>query len=102
MGRRCELIFDPFDLADIEVRFERRSMGRATPVHIGRRTHPRARPEAAPAAVPSGIDYLSLLATRRDSQLAGRIDYSALAACDAGQLGGATARDNHCHDKEDD
>ena len=44
VGRRAELVFNPFDLTDIEVRFEGRSMGRAVPVHIGRHTHPKARP----------------------------------------------------------
>jgi putative transposase len=78
VGRRCELIFDPFDLCDIEVRFEGRPMGKAVPVHIGRKTHPKARPEAAPAPVPTGIDYLSLITARRDAELAGRIDYAAL------------------------
>ncbi|MGH9122166.1 MAG: DDE-type integrase/transposase/recombinase, partial [Acidimicrobiales bacterium] len=31
VGRRAELIFDPFDLTDIEVRFEGRAMGKAVP-----------------------------------------------------------------------
>lgn len=30
IGREIELVFDPFDLTDIEVRFERRAMGKAT------------------------------------------------------------------------
>jgi putative transposase len=79
VGRKVELVFDPFDLCDIEVRFEGRAMGKATPVRIGRRTHPMARPEAAPVPAPTGIDYLSLIAARRDAELAGRIDYAALA-----------------------
>lgn len=78
IGRKVQLIFDPFDYADIEVRFEGRPMGKATPIHIGRRTHPKARPEAAPPVAPTGIDYLALLAGRRDAELAGRIDYAAL------------------------
>lgn len=78
-GRRIQLVFDPFDLTDIEVRFQDRSMGKALPVHIGRHTHPKARPEAAPAQVPTGIDYLSLVAARREAELAsGRIDYAGL------------------------
>jgi putative transposase len=79
-GRRVELVFDPFDLSDIEVRFDNRPMGRAVAVKIGRHTHPRARPEAAPVAVPSGIDYLAMVAARRESELrAAPIDYAALA-----------------------
>jgi putative transposase len=83
VGRRVELVFDPFDLTDIEVRFQNRAMGKAAAVRIGRHTHPRARPEAAPPAVPTGIDYLSLLAARRSAELAGkRIDYAAIAESD--------------------
>ena len=81
VGRRAELVFNPFDLTDIEVRFEGRSMGRAVPVHIGRHTHPKARPEAAPAPVPTGIDYLCLVAARRAAELsAKRVEFAALAA----------------------
>jgi putative transposase len=79
VGRRVELVFDPFDLTDIEVRFEGRGMGKAVPLRIGRQVHPKARPAAAPAPVPSGIDYLSLVAARRAAELAaGRIHYAAL------------------------
>jgi putative transposase len=79
VGRRVELIFDPFDLTDIEVRFETRPMGKAVPMRIGRHVHPHARPEAAPQPVPTGIDYLALVAKRRAAELAGeRIDYAAL------------------------
>ena len=78
-GRRVELVFDPFDLTDIEVRFNNRPMGRAVPVKIGRHTHPRARPEAMPMVVPSGIDYLAMVAARRERELdAAPIDYCAL------------------------
>ena len=71
IGRRVELLFDPFDLRHIEVRFEGRAMGLATPQKISRHTHPKARPEAAPPPEPSGIDYLGLLAARRDAELGG-------------------------------
>ena len=104
IGRKVELIFDPFELADIEVRFEGRAMGKATPIQIGRRTHPKARPEAAPAAVPTGIDYLALLAGRRDAELAGRIDYAALAANGAGGDSEETDHHNNSnydHDEEE-
>ncbi len=81
VGRRIELVFDPFDLTDIEVRFENRPMGRAVPVRIGRHVHPHAKAEAAPEPVPTGIDYLSLIAGRREAELAGQhIAYAALPA----------------------
>ncbi len=60
VGSKVELVFDPFDLTDIEVRYE----GRAIPRRIARHVHPKARPEAAPAPKPSGVDYLGLVAAR--------------------------------------
>ncbi|MGH9008980.1 MAG: DDE-type integrase/transposase/recombinase [Acidimicrobiia bacterium] len=103
VGRSVELVFDPFDLTDIEVRFENRPMGKAVPVRIGRHTHPHARPEAAPAPAPTGIDYLSLIAARRQAELAGgRIDYAALADADAdGDADGDADADDHDHDNND-
>lgn len=83
VGRRAELIFDPFDLTAIEVRFEGRSMGAAIPVRISRHTHPKARLEAPPATVPTGIDYLSLVAARRAAETGGaRVNFAALAGAE--------------------
>ncbi|MGH8296860.1 MAG: DDE-type integrase/transposase/recombinase [Steroidobacteraceae bacterium] len=79
VGRRVELVFDPFDMTTIEVRFCGRPMGVAVPFKIGRHTHPKARPEAQPAPAPTGIDYLDLVARRRDKELLGRrIDYASI------------------------
>ena len=79
-GRKVELVFDPFDLTRIEVRYQHRPFGTAVPVRIGRHTHPQAKNEPAPPAAPTGIDYLALLAAKRDAEIAGqRIDYSRLA-----------------------
>jgi len=79
-GRKVELIFDPFDLTRIEVRYQHRPFGLAVPVRIGRHTHPQARNEPEPPAAPTGIDYLGLLAAKRDAEIAGqRIDYASLA-----------------------
>ena len=83
-GRRCELLFDPFDLTSIEVRYQDRPFGLATPVRIGRHTHPKAHRHVEPPAAPTGIDYLGLLAAQRDAELGGqRIDYAQLANPDA-------------------
>ena len=79
VGSRVEVVFDPFDLTTVEIRFQGRSMGRGLPVSIGRHSHPQARPEAAPAPAPTGIDYLGLLAERREAELAGSINYAQLA-----------------------
>ena len=78
VGRRCELVFDPFDLERMEVRFQGRPLGLAVPVRIGRHTHPQARSEPGPPAS-TGIDYLGLIAAQRDRELQGRpIDYADL------------------------
>jgi putative transposase len=78
VGSRVEVIFDPFDLETVEIRFQGRSMGSGIPHRIGRHSHPQARPEAAPPPAPTGIDYLGLLATRREVELARSINYAQL------------------------
>jgi sulfatase modifying factor 1 len=62
VGRRVELVFDPFDLTHIEVRHNGKPVGLATPQDIGRHVHRRARPDRPdkPAAA-TGIDYLHLV-----------------------------------------
>jgi putative transposase len=75
-GQRVELVFDPLDLTELEVRSGGRMIARAVPLRIQRHVHPKARVEPAverPAA--SGIDYLGLVAARRSRELAERIDY---------------------------
>ncbi len=64
VGVRVELLFDPFNLSQIEVRYQGRAMGQAVPRRIGRHTHPDARPPAAPPTKASGIDYLALVRDR--------------------------------------
>ena len=78
VGSRVEVVFDPFDLESVEIRFQGRSMGQGLPVSIGRHSHPQARTEAAPAPAPTGIDYLGLLAERREAELARSINYAQL------------------------
>jgi len=83
VGRKVELVFDPFDLTRIEVRYQHRPFGLAIPLVIGRRTHPQAERELPPPPTGTGIDYLKLLAEQRDAEIAGhRIDYSTLAEPD--------------------
>lgn len=80
VGRKVQLVFDPFDLTRIEVRYQHRPFGLAVPLVIGRHTHPQAQRELPPPPPATGIDYLRLLAERRDAELGGhRIDYASLA-----------------------
>jgi len=85
VGRKVELVFDPFDLTDIEVRHQQRSFGTAVAFRIGRHAHPKARPEQPDAQPPppTGVDYLRLLDAAHQHQLAQRINYAALAEIDA-------------------
>lgn len=75
VGQRVELVFDPFDLAQVEVRFEGRPMGEAVPHVTRRHSHPRAVEDPAPPAEPSGIDYLGLVTARHHAALEQRIAY---------------------------
>ena len=102
-----ELLFDPFDLTGIEVRYEGRPMGRAVPRRITRHVHPKARPEAAPPPKPSGIDYLGLVAARwseHEARRTGRrINYSGITDPDtdnSGDVDGAPDSDDDA-DKEE-
>ena len=81
VGRRVELVFDPFDLTQLEVRLAGKPMGLAIPHRIGRHAHPKARPETPPPAppTPTGIDYARLIDTAHQAQLARKVNYAALA-----------------------
>jgi putative transposase len=78
--QRVELVFDPFDLEHVQVRFQGRPMGEARPLEISRHVHPRARREPTDLSDPgpTGIDYLALIEARRREALERRIDYRAL------------------------
>ena len=78
-GRKTELVFDPFDLEDIEVRYGGRSFGKAIAFRIGSHSDPKARPEQpGTAPAPTGIDYLALIGADHDTRLEERINYTAL------------------------
>jgi putative transposase len=80
VGRKVELVFDPFDLIRIQVRWRGRSMGQAVPHVIGRHVHAKARPDdtTAPEAAPTGIDYLHLVEQQHTAELANRVQYAQL------------------------
>ena len=93
-GRTVECVFDPFDLARIEVRWRGKPYGLAVPRQIGRHAHPKARPEQPAAAPPAatGVDYLGILAAEHDAAQRRRINYGALAG-DGGQPPGQATID---------
>jgi putative transposase len=93
-GRRVELVFDPLELAEVEVRLDGRHAGLAVPLQIERHVHPRAQPPAE-RSQPTGIDYLGLVRQRRERELKARIDYR--------HLPGPPARgaEDHDHDNKE-
>lgn len=97
VGRRVELVFCPFDLETIEVRYHDKSYGKALPHKISRHTHPKAKPETPePEPLPAtGIDYLALTADAHDEALRRdeRIGYHALYG-DDGQIPGQLSIDD--------
>jgi putative transposase len=79
------------------VRSGGKDAGTATPHHITRHAHPKARPEPLPgddAPRATGIDYLALLGDLHGRQVAGRVNYAALARDDQD--------DNHHHHHHED
>lgn len=81
VGRSVELVFDPFDLTHLEVRFNGRDFGTAIGHEVRTHVHPKATAEPPDVldgmpATPTGIDYLALVeaehrqATRRSINFA--------------------------------
>jgi putative transposase len=68
VGRRVELVFDPFDLPDSEVRHDGRSFGKATQHVTRRHVHPQVTDQVVTNIVPTGIDYLRFLAGTKDAK----------------------------------
>jgi putative transposase len=81
-GKYVELVFDPFDLARVEVRLSGQAAGTAVPFAIGRHRHPKTRTpdgqrRAEPA--PTGVDYLAALGDTHDAGLKEQVSYRLLA-----------------------
>jgi putative transposase len=98
VGATVQLVFDPFDMTEIEVRFEGREMGKAIPRKITRHTHPAARPESPPAPRRSGIDYLGLVAERVARETARRIAYAEIIPASEVRDDDNPTNDNHTDD----
>ena len=92
-GTKVELVFDPFDLTDIDVRHHHRHAGKAVPFRIGRHVHPKARADTPPPAAPTGIDYLRLVEDRHTRALGERLHYAQLT--DPGPIEPVTAPSAH-------
>jgi putative transposase len=83
VGRRVELIFDPFDLTHIEIRHNGQTFGDAVPHRItahvhaqveGRRDHDNDND----LPTPTGIDYLALIEAEHDHATRASINFADL------------------------
>lgn len=86
VGRKVQLVFDPFDLTDIEVRWNNQSFGRAAPHVLGAHVHPKAANAVAePDDMPAdpGIDYLALIAAEHAAATRKTINFADLTPDDA-------------------
>ena len=82
IGRKIELVFDPFDLSEISVRYQGRDFGLAVPFKITRHSHPAASKHEPKEVVPTGIDYLKILEDQHQRDLGTSIGYRDLGAND--------------------
>jgi putative transposase len=84
VGRRVELVFDPFDMTTIEVRYRGAPHGLAIPYRITRHSHPKARPEISEPEPPksTGINYLEIVAATDHDGTGEHINFHALARRD--------------------
>jgi putative transposase len=79
-GRRAEILFDPFDLAVLHVRYRGRDYGTAVPLIIGRHAHPKTAKHDPPVPPPGPGDagdtpYLDLLRQAHDASLSQALNY---------------------------
>jgi hypothetical protein len=71
-GRKVEMVFSPFNLEHIEIRYQNKTYGQALPHYITRHAHPKARPETpeTPPVMGTGIDYLAMIADTHHQRVA--------------------------------
>ena len=77
-GRRVEVLFDPFDLTVLHIRYKNLDYGTAVPLVIGRHAHPKTakhEPPAPPLPDPGDPAYLQLLDAAHDKKLSGALNY---------------------------
>jgi putative transposase len=78
IGRKVDLVFDPFDLSVINVRYMDRDFGKAVIHKISRHSHPMVISQPPETIKPSGIDYLSLIDQKHRKYLGSPIGYREL------------------------
>jgi putative transposase len=88
VGRRIQLVFDPFDLTHLEVRHGGRPFGTAIPHELKTHVHPKATaepPELLDGMAPTstGIDYLALIEAEHGQATRQTINFADLDGDDA-------------------
>lgn len=78
VGRKVDLLFNPFDLTRIEVEYHARPMGQAAVYQVKRHAHPDVTPHVAAPVQATGIDYLRLLETAHQAETGRAINFPAL------------------------
>ena len=80
VGRKVEVVYDPFDLTAVEVRYNGQSFGTAVASVLGAHVHRRAQAtlEADQPRPRSGIDYLDLVADAHRQATRRSINYADL------------------------
>ncbi len=73
VGRRVECRYDPADMSSLDVFFEGRPAGVATPLVIGTHVHPAVPQAQRPVPEPTGVDYLGLVLEAHDEATSGSI-----------------------------
>ena len=68
VGRKVELVFDPFDLSHVDVHHSGRVIGIAQAHVVRTHVHPMIKEPELQAVQPTGIDYLQLIADRHDKE----------------------------------
>jgi putative transposase len=76
IGRTVELVFDPFDLSNIDVIYLNKNFGKAVVHKVKRHSHPMVVKHVPEPVVPSGIDYLDMLEKQHAKELKESINYS--------------------------
>ncbi len=75
VGRKVELRYDPTDMFLLEVFFEGRPAGVATPLVIGSHVHPAVPQARLATPPPTGVDYLGMVLGAHDEATVGAISY---------------------------
>jgi putative transposase len=90
VGRRVQLVFDPFDLEHLEVRHDGREFGVALPHQLTVHVHPKATaepPDVLDGMTSTGIDYLALVEQEHRQATRRTINFAELTGEDEQEVG---------------